>query len=147
MSDLVTEQHHDTEHHLKPLKQQQHHSYTNQLAPSITTTNNITTSTTTRTNKKNDAANSDELNLAELRKLLFAGQRSSAVEHTIKHKMWPHALFLESSISSQLSPNKAKLRFMNSLPQNDPILTCYQLFMGRVPSAASVSSRSFSIFY
>ncbi|CAF0711049.1 unnamed protein product [Brachionus calyciflorus] len=120
-----------------------------------------------------EVSNSDEVNLNRLRQLLGAGQKSDAIEYTIKHNMWPHALFLASSTynsSSQTqtindtkttlsntnlnlinnSPvineskmlSKVKLRFISSLPQNDPILTCYQLLMGRVPTAASNLSKS-----
>lgn len=119
--------------------------------------------------KENEATtSSDELvNLNRLRQLLGAGQKSDAIEYTIKHNMWPHALFLASSTSNTSSQtqslnetkhslsntnisqsvvqnesktlSKVKLRFISSLPQNDPILTCYQLLMGRVPTAASVS--------
>lgn len=33
---------------------------------------------------------------------------------------------------------KVKIRFINSLQPNDPIQTCYQLLIGRVPTIASV---------
>lgn len=109
----------------------------------------------------------EEIQLNKLRQLLGAGQKSDAIELAIKHNMWPHALFLASSFnspvlnastpigsqvtnlsnqtngSSQFSEskvlNKVKIRFINSLQSNDPILTCYQLLIGRVPSVASVS--------
>lgn len=34
--------------------------------------------------------------------------------------------------------HKVKIRFINSLQPNDPIQTCYQLLIGRVPTIASV---------
>jgi hypothetical protein len=41
--------------------------------------------------------------------------------------------------------NKVKMRFINSLQPNDPIHTCYQLLIGRVPSVASVGRCLFYI--
>lgn len=35
--------------------------------------------------------------------------------------------------------HKVKIRFINSLQPNDPIQTCYQLLIGRVPTIALVS--------
>ncbi len=98
----------------------------------------------------------EESHLNKLRQLLGAGQKSDAIEVAVKYNMWPHALFLSStslSMSTALAPaqmpaqtndskalNKVKLKFINSLHPNDPIHTCYQLLIGRVPSVASVSN-------
>lgn len=101
----------------------------------------------------------EDLHLNKLRQLLGAGQKSDAVEVAIKYNMWPHALFLSSSCTSLSSStslvsqttaqsndlkalNKVKLKFINSLHPNDPIHTCYQLLIGRVPSVASNISKS-----
>lgn len=115
--------------------------------------------------------NDDETHLNKLRQLLGAGQKTDAIDHAIKHNMWPHALFLASSFNNSALSNtttitvnanssnvitsaaaaaaaqqqsepkllhKVKIRFINSLQPNDPIQTCYQLLIGRVPSIASV---------
>jgi hypothetical protein len=98
----------------------------------------------------------EESHLNKLRQLLGAGQKADAIELAIKYNMWPHALFLASSSSSpsinnptttdeiekQKSLNKVKNRFINSLQASDPIHTCYQLLVGRVPSVATNISKS-----
>ena len=43
-----------------------------------------------------------------------------------------------NAISESKSLQKVKTRFINSLHSNDPIQTCYQLLIGRVPSVANV---------
>jgi hypothetical protein len=46
-----------------------------------------------------------------------------------------------AAAQQQMEPkllHKVKVRFINSLQPNDPIHTCYQLLIGRVPSIASV---------
>ena len=106
----------------------------------------------------------DEIHLNKLRQLLGAGQKSDAIELAVKFNMWPHALFLASSINSIMTNmptstvltnglnnttssttnekykalNKVKNRFINSLQPHDPIHTCYQLLIGRVPTVATV---------
>jgi hypothetical protein len=99
----------------------------------------------------------EEIHLNKLRQLLGAGQKSDAIELAIKYNMWPHALFLASSsfannnnnivannnsssitTSDSKALNKVKIRFINSLQPNDPIHTCYQLLIGRIPTVASV---------
>lgn len=111
----------------------------------------------------------EELHLNKLRQLLGAGQKSDAIELAVKFNMWPHALFLASSINSIMTVgtvvptstslasqntinssvstttnekykalNKVKSRFINSLQAHDPIHTCYQLLIGRVPTVATV---------
>lgn len=107
------------------------------------TENNSNNSEKLKLNSDQASLSEEETHLNKLRQLLGAGQRSDAIEFAIKYNMWPHALFLGSSIQSQNSTdskilNKVKVRFINSLPPNDPILTCYQLLIGRVPTAASV---------
>lgn len=120
--------------------------------------------------QKEDESNQDEINLNRLRQLLGAGQKSEAIDFSIKHNMWSHSLFLASSafnsssqtqslLNDAIKPNlntifseskmltKVKLRFINSLPQNDPIITCYQLLMGRVPTAASVNKLFLIIYF
>jgi hypothetical protein len=114
----------------------------------------------------------EELHLNKLRQLLGAGQKSDAIELAIKYNMWPHALFLATSfnpsyVASSAAPslslamanpstgsatsggeskilNKVKSRFINSLQPNDPINTCYQLLLGRIPSVATVNLDFFS---
>jgi hypothetical protein len=105
----------------------------------------------------------EDIQLNKLRQLLGAGQKYDAIELAIKFNMWPHALFLASysnvntnaltsstttvaSSQAQLTSQtdnkiltKVKTRFINSLQQNDPIQTCYQLLTGRIPSVANVS--------
>jgi hypothetical protein len=112
----------------------------------------------------------EELHLNKLRQLLGAGQKSDAIELAIKFNMWPHALFLAasfnpntassgssnlnttianpatgsaSSVGESKTLNKVKSRFINSLQPNDPIHTCYQLLLGRIPSVASVNIHFF----
>lgn len=105
----------------------------------------------------------EDMHLNKLRQHLGAGQKNDAIECAIKYNMWPHALFLSSSsysISSSSSStstalstlgqnqsnsetkslNKVKLKYINSLHPNDPIHTCYQLLIGRIPTVASVRS-------
>jgi hypothetical protein len=117
----------------------------------------------------------EELHLNKLRQLLGAGQKSDAIELAIKFNMWPHALFLATSFSpsyagSSAAPslslamanpstgsassggeskilNKVKARFINSLQPNDPINTCYQLLLGRIPSVATVNMAFFFFSY
>ena len=107
-------------------------------------------------NEKNIQLNEQEIHLNRLRQLLGAGLKGDAIEYAIKQNMWPHALFLASTnvcntiyitnsnsqTSSQAESKllfKVKLRFLNSLPQNDPINTCYQILIGRVPTVVSVT--------
>ena len=102
----------------------------------------------------------EEIN--KLRQYLGAGQIPDAIEYAIKKNLWSHALFLASSLNlnqqpssyssntnsgphsipsitnDQKSLNRVKLRFINSLPSQDPIQTCYQLLIGRVPTVATV---------
>ena len=111
----------------------------------------------------------EELHLNKLRLLLGAGQRMDAIELAVKFNMWPHALFLASYSNgngmnsttmsgsqtfSNINANaqaeskllgKVKTRFINSLQQNDPIQTCYQLLVGRIPTVANVSLRTIDI--
>jgi hypothetical protein len=113
----------------------------------------------------NSSYNEELTHLNKLRQLLGAGQRSEAIDLAIKHNMWPHALFLasaytSSSVNSHNSTsganstssntrlaneskmlNKVKLRFINSLLPTDPIYTCYQLLIGRVPNITSNMSK------
>ena len=119
---------------------------------------------------ESNASNQDDMNLNRLRQLLGAGQKSEAIDFTIKHNMWSHSLFLASStfnsssqtqslLNDTIKPSingvvneskmltKVKLRFINSLPQTDPIITCYQLLMGRVPTAASVNKIYLYFFF
>ncbi len=126
---------------------------------------NTEISSNTITNKLAQISDED-LHLNKLRQLLGAGQKHDAIECAIKYNMWPHALFLSSSITNmnsvtgtglvsagQLSQsasnnselkalNKVKLKYINSLHPNDPIHTCYQLLLGRVPSVASNVSKA-----
>ena len=103
--------------------------------------------------KEKTQVNEEEMHMNKLRQLLGAGQRADAIEFAIKNNMWPHALFLASSSSlanaaqSSIAAtnelkvlNKVKARFICSLPSNDPIQTCYQLLIGRIPTITSVSS-------
>ena len=136
---------------------------------------NSSTTKSTQQNNQHSATDlsSEDLHLNKLRQLLGAGQKSDAIELAVKFNMWPHALFLASSInnavhagiSSTQAPtsttltslnsgnatsssttsekykglNKVKSRFINSLQANDPIQTCYQLLIGRVPTVATVN--------
>jgi hypothetical protein len=113
-------------------------------------------------------ASFDDSHLNKLRQLLGAGQKGDAIELAVKFNMWPHALFLASSFNSVISSttttivpasssslpsstatssalnekykalNKVKNRFINSLQPSDPIHTCYQLLVGRIPTVATV---------
>jgi hypothetical protein len=48
-------------------------------------------------------------------------------------------LSMQSTGQSEVKQlQKVKIRFLASLPQNDPISTCYQLLIGKIPSIASV---------
>ena len=106
----------------------------------------------------------DDSHLNKLRQLLGAGQKSDAIELAVKYNMWPHALFLASSFNAALPTvtapnvpsstasvlnekykalNKVKNRFINSLQVNDPIHTCYQLLVGRIPAVATVKKEYF----
>jgi len=121
------------------------------------------TLTSLNTSNKPAQITDEDLHLNKLRQLLGAGQKHDAIECAIKYNMWPHALFLSSSTTTtgmvsvtstglvaagQLGQtianssdfkalNKVKLKYINSLHPNDPIHTCYQLLVGRVPSVAS----------
>lgn len=128
--------------------------------------------------KVHQSLNEDEMHLNRLRQLLSSGQRTDAIEYSMKHNMWPHALFLASAQLSTLPTSgssaggliptsnslvnvaatlnsttsnsimnmanetktlhKVKTRFINSLQSNDPIQTCYQLLIGRVPTVSNV---------
>ena len=106
----------------------------------------------------------EESHMNKLRQLLGAGQKADAIEVAIKYNMWPHALFLSSSsctttpssssfstvtttqsatqVNDSKALNKVKVKFINSLHVNDPIHTCYQLLIGRIPTVANNVSKS-----
>ncbi len=87
----------------------------------------------------------EDLHLNKLRQMLGAGQRADAIEYAIKSNMWSHALFLSSSLNASNETkllSKVKTRFIHSLQTNDPIHTCYQLLIGRVPTVVSNLSKS-----
>lgn len=136
------------------------------------TSNNNYNNNTINTSKQNSRltpissdSSCDESHLNKLRQLLGAGQKGDAIELAVKYNMWPHALFLASSINGITNApsnvpvpgassssgtvasglnekykalNKVKNRFINSLQANDPIHTCYQLLVGRIPTVATV---------
>ncbi len=156
-------------------------SPTNELNDTASSSTNKQSSQPVKKSSSQILSSDDEVNLMnKLRQFLGSGQKYDAIEFAIKYNMWPHALFLASSInnnsqaanaqvanatlnSSSLNNiagvasnstisteskalNKVKLRFINSLQPNDPIHTCYQLFIGRVPSIASVCITKIFIF-
>jgi hypothetical protein len=134
----------------------------------VTQLNEATAKSTPAVVAQQQQGNEVDAHLNKLRQLLGAGQKSDAIDYAIKNNMWPHAFFLASSFNNTSMSNtatisltassaniaagstggqqtselkflqKVKFRFINSLQPNDPILTCYQLLMGKVPSVANV---------
>jgi hypothetical protein len=113
----------------------------------------------------------EEILMDKLRHFLGAGQVTDAIEYAIKFNLWSHALFLASTLNIHQSGlnsvsniqstsgvysnfsltndskllNRIKLRFINSLPPLDPLQTCYQLLIGRVPTIATVNKHILKI--
>lgn len=138
------------------------------IATSTTQSNEATAKSAPAVVAQQQQGNEVDAHLNKLRQLLGAGQKSDAIDYAIKNNMWPHAFFLASSFNNTSMSNtatisltassaniaagstggqqtselkflqKVKFRFINSLQPNDPILTCYQLLMGKVPSVANV---------
>ena len=79
--------------------------------------------------------NDDEI-LTKLRQLLSIGQRLDAIEWSIKHNLWSHAFFIATTTQNLDLKliDKIKLKFINSFLIQDPLKTCYQLYMGRSPT-------------
>ncbi len=79
--------------------------------------------------------NDDEI-LTKLRQLLSIGQRLDAIEWSIKHNLWSHAFFIATTTQNLDVKliDKIKLKFINSFLIQDPLKTCYQLYIGRSPT-------------
>jgi hypothetical protein len=99
-------------------------------------TNLVDTFSASSMNKTFTKTMSNEEIQSKLRKLLASGQKNDAIEWAIKYNLWSHAFFIGLSLDTKVL-NKIKLRFINSIAQNDPIQTTYQLLIGRVPSVAN----------
>jgi hypothetical protein len=84
---------------------------------------------------------SDEDILIKLRQLLASGQRLDAIEWAIKNNLWSHAFFIAVTQQPQIDVKlieKLKLKFINSFVMQDPLRTCYQLYVGRSPTITTI---------
>lgn len=80
--------------------------------------------------------NEDEI-LIKLRQLLASGQRLDAIEWSIKNNLWSHAFFIAITQKPQIDAKlieRLKLKFINSFIIQDPLRTCYQLYVDRAPA-------------
>ena len=85
--------------------------------------------------------NEEELILVKLRQLLASGQRLDAIEWSIKNNLWSHAFFIAITQQPQLDAkliDKLKTKFINSFVMQDPLRTCYQLYIGRPPTITTI---------
>lgn len=78
----------------------------------------------------------------------FAINNSAAMNQTASSASTISSAAAAAAAQQQSEPKllqKVKIRFINSLQPNDPIQTCYQLLIGRVPTIASVRTKKILI--
>ncbi|XP_014669558.1 PREDICTED: protein transport protein Sec16A-like isoform X2 [Priapulus caudatus] len=79
---------------------------------------------------------SEEQVTKKFRDLLLYGHKKDALDWSMKHHSWGHALFLASKMDARTYAN-VMTRFANSLALNDPLQTLYQLMSGRQPGSVT----------
>ncbi|KAF6204701.1 hypothetical protein GE061_018862 [Apolygus lucorum] len=82
-----------------------------------------------------DGAISQNEVVTRFRELLIQGNKLEALEWAIENGSWGHALFLSSKMDHRTHKD-VMFRFMDSISQNDPIRTLYQMMSGHIPHAS-----------
>jgi hypothetical protein len=88
----------------------------------------------------------DTMVLTKLKEYLSNGNKLNAIDWLSKNNEWSHAFFIASTMqststsssSSSTIMSKLKLKFINSISQQDPIHTLYQLYIGRIPTLTTI---------
>ncbi|KAK5649877.1 hypothetical protein RI129_000906 [Pyrocoelia pectoralis] len=80
----------------------------------------------------------EEVVTNKFRELLIYGSEKEALEWSMKHGLWGHALFLASKLDKRTYAN-VMTRFANGLTMNDPLQTLYQLLSGKMPASVTVT--------
>ncbi|XP_031333558.1 uncharacterized protein LOC116163652 isoform X5 [Photinus pyralis] len=81
----------------------------------------------------------EEVVTNKFRELLIYGSEKEALEWSMKHGLWGHALFLASKLDKRTYAN-VMTRFANGLTMNDPLQTLYQLLSGKIPASVTCVS-------